>query len=447
MPTNTYVAIDTKTLSTTASITFTSIPQTYTDLVLVLGSLTFSSGGNPQIQFNGDTSTNYSNTDMYGNGTSALSTRNSNNNYINIGFSSTNGSATEPSTIIMQVANYTSATTNKTILGRGNRAGGEAQANVGLWRGTPAAINSITVKVASGGMTGTATLYGIAAEGVTPAPKATGGAIYSDSTYYYHVFGSTGVFTPSTSITADILAVAGGGGGGNDAGAGGGAGGVIYFTNQSLSATNYTCTVGAGASTSNTVSTANSGTNSTFTGLTAAVGGGGGTTSAGAAGAGGSGGGGGRNTFPTGGATTQTGTGATAFHGNAGGTSTNSGYPAGGGGAGAAGSANVGTVSGNGGNGTSAYSSTFCAATGIGQFVSGVYYLAGGGGGGNNGTGPGTGGYGGGGSGGPYTNPGSGIAGLANTGGAGGGGGGGYGVTTNGGAGGSGVIVVRYLKV
>jgi hypothetical protein len=160
---STYTPIATYNLSTTSSYTFTSIPSTYTDLVLVLGSLTFSSGGNPQIQFNGDTATNYSNTDMYGNGTSAGSTRNSSNTYINVGFSATNGSATEPATVVLQIMNYSNATTYKTLLGRGNRAGGETQANAGLWRGTPAAINSITVKVGAGGMTGTATLYGIAA--------------------------------------------------------------------------------------------------------------------------------------------------------------------------------------------------------------------------------------------------------------------------------------------
>jgi hypothetical protein len=438
MPTNTYVAIDTKTLSTTASITFTSIPQTYTDLVLVLGSLTFSSGGNPQIQFNGDTSTNYSNTDMYGNGTSALSTRNSNNNYINIGFSSTNGSATEPSTIIMQVANYTSATTNKTILGRGNRAGGEAQANVGLWRGTPAAINSITVKVASGGMTGTATLYGIAAEGITPAPKATGGAIYSDLTYYYHVFGSTGVFTPSTSLTADVLVIAGGGGGGTSAtSGGGGAGGLLSFTSQSLTAINYTCSVGGGGGASSAPGGI-TGTNSQFGSLTASVGGGGGGTTNTAGKNGGSGGGGGGGSSAGAGGSPTSGQG---FAGGAGYQPGSDQQGGGGGGAGAVGQAGAGAGSGvpqSGGNGgiglTNSLINAIGAASGIGQLVSGNYYLAGGGGGhfaGSGGSGGGGGGvdtlY---------------INGTANTGG--GGKGGGSGLA---GAGGSGVIVVRYLKV
>jgi len=158
----TYEPIATTTFTVTSTYTFSSIPATYTDLVLVLGSMTFTLGGNPQIQYNGDTATNYSNTDLYGNGTSAGSTRNTSNNYINVGFSATNGSATEPATIILQVMNYANTTTNKTLLGRGNRAGGEAQTNVGLWRST-AAITSLTVKVASGTMGGTATLYGIKA--------------------------------------------------------------------------------------------------------------------------------------------------------------------------------------------------------------------------------------------------------------------------------------------
>lgn len=163
MPTITYTPIASTSFSATSTYTFSSIPSTYTDLVLILGSLTFSSGGNPQIQFNGDTTTNYSNTDLYGNGSAAGSTRNTGNAYINVGFSATNGSSTEPATVIVNVMNYSNATTFKTTIARGNRAGGEAQANVGLWRKTPEVITSMTVKVASGSMTGTATLYGIKA--------------------------------------------------------------------------------------------------------------------------------------------------------------------------------------------------------------------------------------------------------------------------------------------
>jgi hypothetical protein len=160
----TYEPIETRTLaSAAASVTFTSIPSTYTDLILVMGNLTFSSGGNPQVQYNGDTATNYSNTDLYGTGSTDGSTYNVSNNYINVGFSATNGSASEPATVIVQIQNYSNATTFKTLLGRGNRAGGEVQTNVGMWRST-AAINQVLVKTSSTFQTGsTFTVYGIKA--------------------------------------------------------------------------------------------------------------------------------------------------------------------------------------------------------------------------------------------------------------------------------------------
>ena len=162
--TGTYTLINSSTLgSAAASVTFSSIPATYTDLVLVIGNLTFSSGGNPQVQYNGDTATNYSNTDLYGTGSAAGSTRNTSNNYINTGFSATNGSASEPATVILQIQDYANTTTYKTLLGRGNRAGGEVQTNVGLWRST-AAINQVLVKTTSTFQTGsTFKLYGIEA--------------------------------------------------------------------------------------------------------------------------------------------------------------------------------------------------------------------------------------------------------------------------------------------
>ncbi len=60
MPTATYIPLGTTTLATTAtSITFSSIPATYRDLVLVVnGQFTANTGLG--IRFNGDTGSNYS---------------------------------------------------------------------------------------------------------------------------------------------------------------------------------------------------------------------------------------------------------------------------------------------------------------------------------------------------------------------------------------------------
>jgi hypothetical protein len=450
MPTNTYVALDKVTVGTaTNSITFTSIPSTYTDLIIVANVIGFSTGGNIfGMRFNGDTANNYSGTAVIGTGSAAQSSRYSTIGAAPIG-GQNNGTGTGQATVTASIQNYSNTTTFKTVLSRFSSSTQQAEADVALWRST-AAINSVEVYVFGGGTTmstgSTFSLYGIAAEGITA--KATGGAIYADSTYWYHVFSSTGTFTPLSSLTADVLVVAGGGSGGSSGGGGGGAGGVIYFESQSLTATGYTCTVGGGGARAQAANDGSSGTNSSFGALTAAVGGGGSNSFqiTGGAQSGGSGGGAAAKVTGTtaGGSSTQTGTGATAFYGNAGGSAAtdNATYRAsgGGGGAGQAGTNGTsGTLAGAGGNGISTYSS-WGTATGVGQNISGTYWIAGGGGGGQ---GPSSGGNGGGGAG-AY---GSGYSnGMANTG-SGGGGQGGNTSNDFSGSGGSGVVVIRYAKV
>jgi hypothetical protein len=250
---------------------------------------------------------------------------------------------------------------------------------------TPVTSVSFTFLLGNFAQYSTVTMYGIknAAQTAGNSIKATGGNIVFDGTYVYHVFNSTGAFVPSQSLTADALVIAGGGGGGTaNRGGGGGAGGVIYFARQSLTPASYTCTVGSGGA------GFTSGTDSQFSSLTVASGGGrGGASNFGGAylaAAGGSGGGNGNDGTNNGGASTQSGTGATAYYGNRGGNVTVGGDVAGGGGAGAAGTDGVNTSNGiSGGNGTSAFSS-WGVATGAGQNVSGTYYFAGGGAGGAN---------------------------------------------------------------
>jgi hypothetical protein len=461
MATNTYVALDKVTVGTAvSSITFSSIPSGYTDLEIVINGNAVSDNGTG-IEYNGDTGTNYSTTVLYGDGSAAGSARASNATKLDLG--RVNGSN---STSIIKVMNYSNTTTYKTTIGRGN-TNGLTIAGVGLWRST-AAINAIKIYANSVGSSQnfavgtTFSLYGIAAEGVSPAAKATGGTIYSDDTYYYHVFGSTGTFTPLQSISADILVVAGGGGGGRIVAGGGGAGGLTYYASQSLTATGYTCTVGGGGAGSTapggTYGDGANGGNSQFGGLTASVGGGGGGGLLRVGVAGGSGGGGGGS----GSGVTKAGGTATSGQGSAGGSTDGNVGPiyqgAGGGGFSAAGSPNnTTTPAGAGGAGTATYSA-WGVATGIGQNVSGTYYLAGGAGGGASGIGytsanAGAGGLGGGGRGGfsnqTTTTDNAAVAGLANTGGGGGGAGNDYsGNNTNtyGANGGSGVVIVRYLK-
>jgi len=460
MATPTYTPIETYTVSGSSTNTITfgtggTIPQTYTDLILVVALPSGQNSGS-SIQINSDTdfTNNYSRTVLTGNGSSATSYRN--NGSSNPTANHDLGALRPNGNLIVHLQNYSNNTTYKTILTRGGGASNDLVAEVMLWKGT-SPITSFIFGTDGGNLAAgtTATLYGIANAAIG-APKATGGIITYDNTYYYHTFGASGTFTPQQSLTADILVVAGGGGGannqyGNSAGGGGGAGGLLGFASQSLTATGYTVTVGAGGSAGTTGAVSGTGGDSQFGALTLVKGGGRGAGWAGGfygATNGGSGGGG------AGFGALQAGVGgggsATSGQGYAGGSSvydypTYSTYPsAGGGGAGAVGqSASSATVGGNGGVGLSTYSS-WSQVTGIGQNVSGTYYLAGGGGaGGYSGVSYGTGGSGGGGTG---ANVGTSVAqsGIANTGG--GGGGGGNGTPGAAGAGGSGVVIIRYLK-
>jgi hypothetical protein len=160
---STYTPIATQTLgSTTATVTFSSIPSTYTDLVLI-SSAKFATGGSAgtfHFQFNGDTGTNYSYTYMQGNGSSAISGRGSNATIGVLGQGG-NSSNNEFGIGIAQIQNYSNTTTNKTVLTRANESSSVVQAWVSMWRNTNA-INSILINGAYSFATGsTFTLYGV----------------------------------------------------------------------------------------------------------------------------------------------------------------------------------------------------------------------------------------------------------------------------------------------
>ena len=455
MATNTYVALQTVTVSgsSTTSISFNSIPSGYTDLIIVSNNGMNQLGSAIRLQCNSDTGSNYSDTFLYGTGSAAGSSRESNQTSIRVIGAATGPNNALTDTVTIHIQNYSNATTYKTVLSRGSSGPKEVYAIVGTWRNT-SAITSLTLLSYNGTDTiiagSTFTLYGIAADTNSYTAKATGGNIIAaDQNYVYHAFTGSGTFTPTTAVTADILVIAGGGGGGNSAGAsgGGGAGGVLAFASQALaSGTGYTVTVGAGGPKNATTDTqGNSGGNSQFASLTASVGGGGGGAY-GVALTGGSGGGGGYFNGTNNGSG-YPGAAGTSGQGNSGGSGyANSGGHAGGAGGGAGGvggSAGNGGPGGTGGAGANTYTnwgsfSTMLPALGLG--VNG--YLAGGGGGGAYGS-AGPGGTGGGGNGGSAAGPTNGTNGTTNTG---SGGGGGTQNSASAGNGGSGLVIVRYSR-
>lgn len=166
---STYTPIASQTLgSDTATVTFSSIPSTYTDLRIVVSSRCTgaqnSSGMDALAYYNSDQGTNYSQTQMYGNGSTAGSNRNTNITYSYVGITS-NASANDWPMFTFDIMNYANTSTYKTTLARVNSASYSTSARVTLWRST-AAISSITLypELSLSFKTGSQfTLYGIAA--------------------------------------------------------------------------------------------------------------------------------------------------------------------------------------------------------------------------------------------------------------------------------------------
>lgn len=162
---STYTPIATTTATGSAtSITFNSIPSTYTDLILIASATGTSSAYLGYIIINGDGGSNYSETLLYGTGSTAGSARESNRAKGYAGNWTTQNSTTSPTVFQIHFQNYSNTNVYKTFIGRAADAGTETNASVNLWRST-AAINSISfttnaVNIASGS---TFTLYGIKA--------------------------------------------------------------------------------------------------------------------------------------------------------------------------------------------------------------------------------------------------------------------------------------------
>ena len=159
--TGTYTLIASNTLgSGVTSLTFSSIPQTYTDLVLVCNGSTAANANN-YLQFNSDTASNYSATRMSGDGSAASSARNSAQTQILLdGFGY--WTSTYGANKVIHITDYANTTTYKSVLTRANSTVG-TDVLAGLWRST-AAINTIKFNSDSTLQTGsTFKLYGIEA--------------------------------------------------------------------------------------------------------------------------------------------------------------------------------------------------------------------------------------------------------------------------------------------
>ena len=162
----TYEPITHYTFSSAAtSYVFTAIPQTYTDLVLVIRSQVATVNNSTFIRFNGDTGSNYGYIIMSGNSAGTfVGTRNVTDSRIFTDYYAAAPGTPNTNVSITNIQNYTNTTTFKSTLSRSAIALYGLDFIAGVWKNT-AAITSITVIQPTYNFTTstTMTLYGIKA--------------------------------------------------------------------------------------------------------------------------------------------------------------------------------------------------------------------------------------------------------------------------------------------
>jgi hypothetical protein len=158
MPTPTYTPLANVTLASgSGSVTFSSIPATYRDLILIIDG-TSTVVTSLYIRANGDTGANYTFVRMVGNGTSTSSNSGTENGFIQAAMD------TVKSSNIVQIMDYSATDKHKTSLVRQNLINYQAVAAAEIWANT-AAITSLVVAGISGSFNAGSTfsLYGVIA--------------------------------------------------------------------------------------------------------------------------------------------------------------------------------------------------------------------------------------------------------------------------------------------
>lgn len=156
---------------TTNGVTFSSIPQTYTDLFVVANGGNSTSGASSLIfvTFNGIYPNSLSHSQLFANGSTASSSRVANTDKVPFnGTGSTLATSSNPGAYTAHILNYSNTTTFKTIVCRAaedQNGSGNTSFAIGLLRST-SAITSFNISQVDGTNTPTTskfTLYGIAA--------------------------------------------------------------------------------------------------------------------------------------------------------------------------------------------------------------------------------------------------------------------------------------------
>jgi hypothetical protein len=166
MPTPTYTPLATVTLGTAASsVTFSSIPATYRDLIVVFAGTATATNSVALIRLNSDTGSNYSSLNARGNGSNAASASTTTTGAWFLQANSALG--TTQSNAIGQIMDYSATDKHKTILSRGdtnNTEGPAVEMIAARWANT-AAVTSVQVYLAANNFASGSTfsLYGVIA--------------------------------------------------------------------------------------------------------------------------------------------------------------------------------------------------------------------------------------------------------------------------------------------
>ena len=161
MPTPTYTPLANVTLgSTTSSVTFSSIPATYRDLVVVINGGITSGAEAMSMRFNGDSGSNYHYVLANGNGSTAGAFTVSPTIFARLGSIYTGSNS-----FVASVMDYSATDKHKTVLARGNSSANAVFMVASRWANA-AAITYMILSPDTGSATFTAgstfALYGIA---------------------------------------------------------------------------------------------------------------------------------------------------------------------------------------------------------------------------------------------------------------------------------------------
>jgi hypothetical protein len=160
-----YVPLANLTLGSSAtSVTFSSINQTYRDLVLVIDNAreVANNGAVMKMRFNSNSTSIYNEVEMSGNGTTRSASTNTNQPDFNLsqgqGMSNTN-----PMNFLVNIMDYSTTNKHKNVLVRTNFPAGLVQASAKRFADTTA-VSSITLLPFTGSIAANTTfaLYGIA---------------------------------------------------------------------------------------------------------------------------------------------------------------------------------------------------------------------------------------------------------------------------------------------